>query len=87
MTTHTHQPENARLVECFTAVFPDASKEEIVSATQATMTEWDSLATVNLITLIEEQFKVSIPVEQIEDLVSFDAFARFLAQSEVDAEF
>ena len=75
-----------RLVDCFSVVFPGLSREQIISATQPTTTAWDSLATVNLITLVEEQFKICIPEEQIEELQSFDAFWKFLSQTYADAE-
>ena len=50
-----------RLVTCFAAVFPHMSRGEIPSAATATIEEWDSLAGVTLIALIQEEFGVEIP--------------------------
>jgi len=86
MRKNCDESAKQRLVECFSAVFPALSQEEIVFAKQADMAEWDSLATVSLLMLIEEQFEISIPPEQFEDLVSFEAFLKSLAQAEVDAD-
>jgi acyl carrier protein len=86
MRNNCEESTKARLVECFSAVFPALSQEEIVSAKQAELAQWDSLATVNLMMLVEEQFKTFIPPEQFEELVSFDVFLEFLGRAEVDAE-
>jgi acyl carrier protein len=85
MTKNYDQTEQSRLADCFCAVFPALSREQLIAAKQVSMEEWDSLATVNLVTLVEEQFKIAIPPEQIEELQSFDAFWTFLTRTHTDA--
>ena len=69
-----HKDEKSRLVDCFATVFPSLGANQIVSLNQATLAQWDSMATVTLIALVEEEFHVEIPVTEMENLVSFDNF-------------
>lgn len=64
-----------RLAGCFAVVFPELGAEEIKRASNSSVATWDSLATVTLISLIEEEFKMSLPPEDFEYLVSFDLTA------------
>jgi len=68
----------ARLVKCFTTVFPDLNEEQTLQASAAGLTQWDSLATLNLMALIEEEFGVSIDLDDMED----PSFKNFLAMIE-----
>jgi acyl carrier protein len=61
-----------RLVQCFAAVFPQLSESEIVRANTAAIGSWDSVATVTLITVAEEEFGIRVPPEDFEELTSFD---------------
>ena len=44
-----------RLNECFRAVFPDLPEEEILAASLDRTATWDSLASVKLIAVIEDE--------------------------------
>ena len=70
----------ARLVKCFAAIFPDLSEGQIESASSTNMNEWDSVATVTLITLIEEEFGIEVEADDLERLVSFDSVLDYLEQ-------
>ena len=70
----------ARLVKCFAAIFPDLSEGQIESASSTNMNEWDSVATVTLITLIEEEFGIEVDADDLEQLVSFDSVLSYLEQ-------
>ncbi len=61
-----------RLVSCLAAVFPGLSRTEIQRASNTSVASWDSLATMTLISVIEEEFNVSIPAEDIEYMISFE---------------
>ena len=63
-----------RLRDCFRAVFPDASDAELEAASVTAMQGWDSVAQVTVVTLVEEEFGVTIPPEQYGDVNSFSAF-------------
>lgn len=62
----------ARLIECFQAVFPELSEEEIPRASLTSVADWDSVASINLIVVIEEEFGAPIPPEDVENLISFE---------------
>jgi acyl carrier protein len=55
-----------RLARCFSAVFPDLSPEQISDAHTTTVVEWDSVATLNLIALLEEEFDVAVWLDQLQ---------------------
>ncbi|HEX8286354.1 MAG TPA: acyl carrier protein [Pyrinomonadaceae bacterium] len=61
-----------RLINCFATVFADLNRDEILRASTASVAAWDSLATITLISVIEEEFGVSIGQEDFEYMASFD---------------
>lgn len=67
-----------RLIRCFQAVFPNLDDKQAVRATTANVSEWDSVASTNLIAVIEEEFGVEFPVSDIEKLDSFQKIANHL---------
>jgi acyl carrier protein len=60
-----------RLVGCFTSVFPDLSAEAAREATAKSLKSWDSVASVTLVTVIEEEFGIRIDAGDIPDLSCF----------------
>jgi hypothetical protein len=46
----------SRLLRCFSAVFPALKMEDMPGATPASVRAWDSIATVTLFAVIEEEF-------------------------------
>jgi len=77
--------EEERLKECFRSVFPNLSDDEILRASSASIATWDSLATVTLVSLIEEEFGVTIAPDEYEYLVSFDLAREWLKSKTVNA--
>ena len=67
-----------RLVKCFSTVFPNLSPDEILHASSDSVPSWDSLAMVTLLAVIEEEFAMQFPPSALENLVSFDAFWKFM---------
>ena len=61
----------ARLARCFAAVFPELDPAAIDAATPATVPGWDSLASVTLLALVEEEFGVRADPADLERLTSF----------------
>ncbi|HWN10316.1 MAG TPA: acyl carrier protein [Pyrinomonadaceae bacterium] len=74
-----------RLKECFGTVFPNLSADEILRASSASVATWDSLATVTLVSLIEEEFGVTIAPEEYEYIVSFDLVNACLQSKTINA--
>jgi acyl carrier protein len=67
-----------RLTNCFAAVFPELSEEEIHRASQVSISNWDSVASITLVNVIEEEFDIQIDLEAVADLVSFDLVLDYL---------
>lgn len=61
-----------RLRDCFRTVFPDLSDKQIESAARAELSEWDSLATLTLLTVVEEEFELELDDRAVEQ---FDSYA------------
>jgi len=59
-------------------VFPDLSAEAAEKATARSIKAWDSVATVMLITVIEEEFGIKINVNDIPGLSSFRSIALYV---------
>jgi len=62
---------NERLATCFSAVFPNRSREEIVSASRDSIAEWDSLAAITLLSLVQQEFDTDLDLFDLERLDSF----------------
>lgn len=69
---------NSRLVKCFSAVFPQLAETEILIATPSGVEGWDSLASITLVSVIEEEFAIQIDPEDIEHLVSYEMVLDYL---------
>ncbi len=70
----------SRLTDCFAAVFPDLGADEIQHASVASVAAWDSLATVTLVGVIEEEFGEAIGTDDLADLVSFELILDHLTE-------
>ena len=68
-----------RLTRCFTAVFPALDATEIVRARPEAVAEWDSVAHVTLLAVVEEEFGITLGPEDIEHLTSFEALLGYVA--------
>ena len=70
-----------RLVKVFAAIFPELSPEEIRVASPASVAGWSSLATINIVSLIEEEFEIDVPPDRFEDMGSFELILDYLNQT------
>lgn len=68
----------ARLVSCFEVVFPNLPAEAIPAARQDSIEAWDSVAAITLISVIEDEFQVTVDLEKLPELTSFAAFLAYL---------
>jgi acyl carrier protein len=73
---------NFRLIRCFAAIFPELSQDQILAAGAATTEGWDSVASVTLFAMIEEEFGADIDIQDYVGLISFSKIAEYLAARE-----
>jgi acyl carrier protein len=69
-----------RLLNCFASVFPGLSYEDIRNSNAESIGAWDSLSSVTLAAVIQEEFNVEIDPEVLLHLDSFEAFRAYLQQ-------
>ena len=67
-----------RLVRCFSSVFPDLSDEQIRSASVDSVPDWNSLAAVTLVAVLQEEFGVQVNLADLPSLVSFAAVQNYV---------
>jgi acyl carrier protein len=67
-----------RLEKCFSSVFRDLPSSEIPNASLTSVSDWDSEATITLLTVIEEEFNVQFEPEEIEHVLSFESILQHL---------
>jgi acyl carrier protein len=68
-----------RLAQCFQVVFPSLKDNAgIFAATQATVPEWDSVAAITLVNVLEEEFQIEMDFEVLADLTSFELILDYL---------
>jgi acyl carrier protein len=61
-----------RLIRCFAAVFPRIAVDQIREASVDKIPEWDSLAAVTLVALIEEEFGAQVDFGDLSNLTFID---------------
>jgi len=67
-----------RLVRCFSSVFPALSEDQIRNASVDSVPDWHSLASVTLISVVQEEFGVQVGLTDLPDLVSFSAVQNYV---------
>jgi acyl carrier protein len=68
----------ARLTNCFLGAFPDLQETDVPGATLDTVKGWDSLANITLLTVIEEEFGISVDASALTEFTSFQATFAYL---------
>ena len=74
-----------RLEQCLALTLPNVPREELVSASLNATAGWDSLATVNIIFLIQEEFSIQVPEKDLENFASFQLILAYLEARNDDA--
>ena len=67
-----------RLVGCFQAVFPNLSEADVKVASQERIEQWDSVAAITLVNVIEEEFSIQIDYDRLPDLDTFRKVLEYL---------
>lgn len=71
-----------RLLSVFQAAFPTASVDELRHADATTLDDWDSMATLTVISLVQEEFDVDIEPDEAVELLSFKKLEEFLSSKQ-----
>jgi acyl carrier protein len=67
-----------RLVRCFSSVFPELNEDQIRNASVDSVPDWHSLASVTLISVVQEEFGVQVGLMDLPNLVSFSAVQNYV---------
>ena len=67
-----------RLLKCFRLVFPELSDAELTRASQASLASWDSVASLTLFSVLEEEFSLKLNPDDLEFFISFDLIKEFI---------
>jgi acyl carrier protein len=67
-----------RVADCFCAIFPEHSREELLTASRESIPEWDSLAGVTLLTLLQQEFNLDIDLGELEHFNSVPAVVEYV---------
>ncbi len=63
----------ARMLGCFRTVFGNLPDNDLLNASTTTLEKWDSVASITLVNVIEEEFNVQLDYDAIPELTSFQA--------------
>jgi acyl carrier protein len=74
------------LVKCFSAVFPTLSPSEMLQASTTTVRVWDSVASVTLFAMIEEEYGIEIDMNELTEMTSFERILAYLLKIEAGKE-
>jgi acyl carrier protein len=61
----------SRVAACFMGVFPDLAEGDVTRASQSSLSQWDSVAHVTLLSAIAEEFQIELDEESFESLASY----------------
>jgi len=67
-----------RLSRCFSAVFPNLRREELLTARPENVEGWDSVAFATLVAVVEEEFALELEPEDMEQLASYAGMLAYL---------
>ena len=67
-----------RLVRCFSSVFPELNEDQIRNASVDSVPDWHSLASITLISVVQEEFGVQVGLTDLPNLVSFSAVQNYV---------
>ena len=69
---------DARLARCFSSVFPDLAPEQVHTASVESVRDWDSLAAVTLLAVVQEEFGMQVGLADLSELVSYQAIQNYI---------
>jgi acyl carrier protein len=73
-----------QLVTCFATVFPDVSVDDIPQMAVSSQSDWDSLKTMTLVAVIEEEFEIEVSGDGTAVFMSFPLILNYV-ETQTDA--
>lgn len=67
-----------QLVKIFETVFPDLPSQAVPTASQDSTPNWDSVAAITLMNLIEEEFSIQMDFGEVAELTSFPKILEYV---------
>jgi len=67
-----------RLTTCFQVVFPALQRSHIPLISQTSLACWDSVASVLLLNVIEDEFHITVDLDRLPELDSFERVLEYL---------
>lgn len=67
-----------RLINCFQVVFPDMPADEVPAASTATVANWDSVAAITMMNVLEDEFGMEMDLDDLAELDSFEKIHAYL---------
>lgn len=67
-----------RVLGCFRTVFAGVPDDQLEGASTTTLEKWDSVASITLVNVIEEEFQMEFDYDAIPELTSFQAVVEYL---------
>ena len=67
-----------RLTKCFRIVFPSLPESQIPMARQESVPEWDSVAGITLLNVLEDEFQLEMDLELAGELDSYERICEHL---------
>ena len=61
-----------RVTQCFSTVFPRVPATGLTSLSTSLHGGWDSMMTINLAALLEEEFTITFSLDEIEEFLSYE---------------
>jgi len=74
--------QNKRLLTCFRTVFGELPDAELMKATTSTLAAWDSVASITLVNVIEEEFQIQLDYDAIPEMTSYEAVAKYVSAAD-----
>ncbi|HZU24211.1 MAG TPA: acyl carrier protein [Bryobacteraceae bacterium] len=62
-------------------MFPDLSRDQIRDASAASVGAWDSIASVTLLMLVQEEFGVVADMERFEEFTSYRGLLEYVREA------
>lgn len=70
--------DDDRLIQCFTTVFPSATRDEIKTSKFEALSGWDSLRGVTLLAVLDDEFGIQMDMTDLLELETFDALEKHI---------